>query len=124
MRALAPRKAQLDHLAGAVVRARGYCQNPACKTPISGFNRLCWCHIIPRKHLSLRWLPENALCLCLMCESYFTAHPIEQQAFFIEMIGEEQYWALKYRSQKKEFIDYEEIGKKLREMLKNTQNSY
>lgn len=119
MRHLLPRKAYLDRLAGTVVRARGRCQNPRCRTPVGSYNPLCWSHIIPRDCLHLRWLPENALCLCLACERYHTDHPIEQRALFISIIGEDAFWALKRRENVKEFIDYGKLAYMLNKIIKN-----
>lgn len=118
MRHLLPRKAYLDRLAGTVVRARGRCQNPRCGRAISSFNPLCWSHIIPRDCLHLRWLPENALCLCLECERYFTDHPTEQRELFISIIGEEPFWELKRRQNIKEFTDYGKIAYNLNKLIK------
>lgn len=119
MRTLQPKKAYLDSLAGSIVRSRGYCQNPDCHRSISDWNPLCWCHIIPRKYLALRWLPENALCLCLECEKYFTVHPIEQRELFISVIGEEAFLELKQRSHKVEYIDYSKLKLDLNLMIKS-----
>jgi len=118
MRHLLPRKAYLDRLAGTVVRARGHCQNPHCIHHIDDFNPLVWSHIIPRGILHLRWLIENALCLCLECEKYFTIHPREQRELFISIIGEEKYWDLKRRQNIHEFIDYGKIAYTLNKIIK------
>lgn len=118
MRSLLPRKAYLDRLAGGVVRARGRCQNPKCVYPITSYNYLCWSHIIPRDCLHLRWLVENALCLCLTCEKYFTVHPKEQRELFISIIGEDKYWKLKQRQDKYEFTDYGKIAYNLNQIVK------
>ena len=118
MRNMLPKKAYLDRLAGTIVRSRGKCQNPACFRPISSLNPLCWSHIIPRDALHLRWLPENALCLCLECEKYYTAHPLEQRELFISIIGEDKYWSLKQRQDKWEFVDYGKIAYNLNQIIK------
>ena len=108
----------MDKLAGTVVRARGKCENPRCVYPINYLNPLCWSHIIPRDCLHLRWLPENALCLCLTCERYFTDNPIKQRELFISIIGEDKYWALKQRQDKYEFTDYGKIAYNLNQIIK------
>jgi len=118
MRNLLPKKAYLDRLAGTVVRARGKCQNPKCVYPVTSFNPLCWAHIIPRDALHLRWLPENALSLCLTCEKYHTNHPTEQRALFISIIGEDAFWDLKRRQNKQEFVDYGKIAYNLNQIIK------
>jgi hypothetical protein len=53
--------------------ARGHCQAEGYRFACDG--RLCWCHIITRICLLLRWSPRNCLCLCLRHEMWFTAHP-------------------------------------------------
>lgn len=113
-----PKKAYLDRLAGTVVRARGRCQNPKCVYPITSMNPLCWAHIIPREALHLRWLPENAFCLCLTCERYFTNNPLKQREFFISMLGEEEFWKLKRRENEYEFVDYGKIAYNLNQIIK------
>lgn len=118
MRYLLPKKAYLDKLAGGIIRARGRCQNPKCITPISSYNPPVWSHIIPRDCLHLRWLIENALCLCLNCERYFTAHPLEQRAFFISVIGENKYWELKRRENQYEKVDYGKTAYELNRIIK------
>lgn len=118
MRYILPKKARLDILARSVVRARGKCQNPKCVYPITSYNPLCWAHIIPRDCLHLRWLPENALCLCLTCERYFTANPTEQRELFISVIGEDKFWELKRSQNIKEFVDYGKIAYNLNQIIK------
>ena len=125
MRYIAPKKAYLDSLCGSIVRARGYCQNPACHKPISDFNPLVWSHIIPRGYLHLRWLPENALCLCFDCERYFTDHPLEQRELFILVVGEDKYWELKRRSHIIQKVDYQAVRESLNQIIKEMKiNSY
>jgi len=118
MRPLLPKKAYLDGLARTVVRSRGYCENPHCTHHINEYNPLVWSHIIPRGALHLRWLPENALCLCLECEKYFTIHPKEQRQLFISVIGADKYWELKRRQNEHEFIDYGKIAYTLNKIIK------
>lgn len=114
---LVSKKAYLDKLAGSIVRSRGKCQNPNCRTPFSYLNPPVWSHIIPRGCLHLRWLMENALCLCLECEKYFTNHPLEQRKLFISIIGEEKFWELKIRQNQKEYVDYAQVATRLRKIM-------
>lgn len=87
-----PKWAQLDKLAGAIVRSRGFCE--CC-----GVSRnLTWAHIITRGVDHMRWDLDNALCLCWDCHSYYTVHPDEWKIFLFEYIGEEKYWELVRRS--------------------------
>ena len=76
--------AAADTLARRACHARGYCQgagwekkNPPKTTGGSCQGRLEWAHILSRRHMKIRWMPENCLCLCSSCHAYFTAEPHE-----------------------------------------------
>lgn len=88
MKALLPKKAQLDKLCGSIVRARGYCQK------CGETQNLTWAHIIGRDCLRIRWRTDNALCLCLDCHRYYdqTAEgKIAWPDFVKSIIGEKKY---------------------------------
>lgn len=40
-----------------------------------GSDKIQWCHIIGRRHLCTRWLPENALTLCAGCHMWWHEYP-------------------------------------------------
>jgi len=46
-----------------------------------GYGALEWHHIIGRACRALRWLPVNALCLCLPCHRWVHARPRLAQAW-------------------------------------------
>lgn len=110
MKALLPKKAYLDKLAGALVRSRGVCAKCGkCQD-------LTWGHIISRNCLRLRWRTDNALCLCLDCHRYYdqTAEgKLEWPDFVTSVIGERKYNELKAASSYDwhtfERVDYGEI---------------
>lgn len=66
---MAKLKREADKLAGAICRARGKCE--ACGSK----NKLQWSHIISRTYHSIRWLPQNCICLCAPCHFKFTYRP-------------------------------------------------
>lgn len=121
MRKLLPKKVLLDKLCGGIVRSRGKCENPTCKTPM---DILTWAHIIGRSCLRLRWRLDNAFCLCMSCHDHFTNHPIEFEEFTINLIGFEKYEELKqdasYEWSTFEKVDY----KKTREYLRSHLDKY
>lgn len=91
-RSRAPAKAlrrKADQLFSAIVRARGACES------CGRTERLQCAHIVPRRYLSVRWIEENALCLCSACHVYYTHFPLEFEAFVLARIGEEPYGQLK-----------------------------
>lgn len=110
MRKLLPKKAELDKLAGAIIRARGYCEALAiCKTIISTSihaKRPTWAHIVSRRYLETRWDLDNAFCLCMGCHAYYTYHPVEWEQFVIQKIGAKKYEELKKRAVSTTKVDY------------------
>lgn len=80
---------KLDDLIGKKVRARGQCARDGKIT------NLQWAHIVSRSYHKVRWLEDNALCLCRGCHFYFTNHPVEFARFVVEKIGLIRYEELK-----------------------------
>ena len=77
-------KKKLDKLVGAHCRSKGVCEarrysGDQCST------KLEWCHIKSRRYLSVRWSPNNCVCMCSAHHRYFTANPDE----FIEFLEQE-----------------------------------
>ena len=64
-----------DRIAGAKVRARGYCQGAWYERVQCG-GPLEWCHIVSRSNYRLRWEPLNALCMCAGHHRWFTTNPL------------------------------------------------
>ena len=97
-----PKYAQLDKLAGAIIRSYGNCAS--CSRIEGGGFIMTWGHIISRSVLHMRWDLDNALPLCWNqytgegCHPYFTTHPNEWKKFLFEHIGENKYWELVRRS--------------------------
>lgn len=64
-------KKKLDTLVAKTTKKVGRCLNPDCgKT-----QNLQWCHLVTRRILRTRWLPENSTCLCAGCHIYGHQHP-------------------------------------------------
>lgn len=43
-----------------------------------------WCHIIGRRHLCTRWLPENALTMCAGCHRFWHEYPSLSGPWFVK----------------------------------------
>ncbi len=110
MRALLPKKAELDKLAGAIIRARGHCEALAICKSINSTSihakRLSWAHVVSRRYLETRWDLDNAFCLCMACHMYYTYNPIQWEQFVINKIGKRKYDQLKKRAVSSTKVDY------------------
>jgi len=124
MRSISYRKGNLDKMAGEMVRARGKCQaGKFCQQDgfiLSKLRTFVWAHIIPRDYLLTRWDLDNALCLHLGCEMYFTSHPREQKEMFISVIGQKKYEALRLKANNNQqpHPDYGKIRYELKQQYK------
>lgn len=104
MRSLSYRKGNLDKMAGDIVRSRQICEaGEFCKKGIfenwlPTDNRWVWAHIIPRDYLLTRWDLDNALCLHLGCERFYTSEPNLQKEMFFGTIGEDKYNKLRLKA--------------------------
>lgn len=74
---------ELDRLAREVVMKRdgGKCRRCGSE------RRLQWCHIYSRRYPSLRWDPDNALCLCAGCHLWQHHNPLDSSAWVEQAIG-------------------------------------
>lgn len=45
-------------------------------------------HIKRREHMSTRWHPQNAICLCRSCHRYFTVNPDAWDEFCEKLFGD------------------------------------
>lgn len=100
---------QLDDLAGAIVRSRGYCEHCGRK------DKLQWCHIVGRSARQVRWDLDNAYCLCHQCHFYFTNHPHT----FYDFVGAERYAKLMLRANDFKKIDHKTKLLELNEYIIN-----
>jgi len=64
-------KNKLDKLFSANIRAKGFCEKCGKTTTLQ-----C-SHIYSRSYLRLRWVEENATCLCAGCHFWWHKNPIE-----------------------------------------------
>lgn len=56
-------------------------------------------HFISRKFKSVRWFPDNALCLCATCHGIVTDDPHEHSTLMLRVLGDERLGWLKQRKQ-------------------------
>lgn len=61
--------------------------------------RLETSHFHGRRKRSVRWDEDNAVALCFSCHRHFTENPLEHCEWFKERLGEQEFEALRVRSQ-------------------------
>lgn len=57
-------------------------------------------HIMGRRHVGLRWHPQNALSLCRKDHLFFTEHPFDFADWCRDYLGEDRVCALRRAAQK------------------------
>lgn len=115
---LAKLKREADKFCGDIVRSRGKCEAVGFAVKCSG--HLQWAHIISRRYHALRWIPQNALCLCHTHHSAFHYND-EKWVYFLMMYYKDTYvWLYDKRK------EYVKIDRKFMEdtirMLKTYEN--
>ena len=77
---------KFDSVFSSIIRARAGHQCEKC----SNQDRQMHCaHIFGRRHRSVRWCLDNALCLCSTCHRMFTENPIDFTRFLEDYMGTE-----------------------------------
>ena len=66
-------KNKLDRLFSAKIRSLGYCE----KCGLADKSKLQCSHIYSRSYLRLRWVEENATCLCAGCHFWWHKNPLD-----------------------------------------------
>jgi len=66
-------KNKLDKLFSEKIRSIGYCE----RCGLADKSKLQCSHIYSRSYLRLRWVKENATCLCAGCHLWWHKNPIE-----------------------------------------------
>lgn len=61
------------------------CRNPTCCNNRETGHQMDCAHIQSRRHLSTRWHPLNAICLCRQCHGYFEDRPTEFTFMLLEI---------------------------------------
>jgi hypothetical protein len=78
-------------------------------------------HIHGRRHRTIRWCKDNAICKCHTCHRWWHENPTESGEWFKEKYGEERVNILlikKNMRQKVSKIEEKEIAKHYRQQLK------
>jgi len=65
---------------------------------VSETHTLDCAHIMGRRHVGLRWHPQNALSLCRSCHLFFTEHPFDFADWCRDYLGEGMVSALRRAS--------------------------
>lgn len=80
-----------DRVVGDFVKAR----DKGCVAVGEHKGSLQWAHIVSRRYRSIRWDPNNAVCLCAAHHAYFTMRPLEWDEWVEQRITPKRYAALK-----------------------------
>ena len=104
-----------DRLFSLVIRAR----DKRCRRCGTDQGLQC-AHIMSRRYKATRFAEDNAIALCLRCHAWQTHHPLEGDAFFVELIGQEAFDALRARAMAglEGAIDYQMLRLYLRQRLR------
>jgi hypothetical protein len=91
----------LDRLASEFIRKRAMLRWHGCErchqAKVS-YKELEWAHYKHRNN-AVRWDESNAAGLCHDCHHYLDTHPKEKEAFFLELLGQEEYDRINLRAQ-------------------------
>lgn len=79
----------LDKECGAIVRARGRCEN------CGGTEGIQWAHGFSRRYRNVRWDIRNGFALCRGCHLKFTMRPLEWDDWLRARWGEALYAELR-----------------------------
>lgn len=71
-------------------------------------------HILKRRYLSVRWLPDNGRCLCRECHVWAENNPQAYEDLIVEEIGVEAYQALREKARMVVKQFYDEIREELK----------
>lgn len=92
MTSLAPgrvdKNRSVDILFSKLVRARGKCERCGGPGPFE-----C-AHIVRRRFLRTRWVPDNAWCLCRECHRRVDENAVSFQSLVVLTIGEQRFQEL------------------------------
>lgn len=66
-------------------------------------------HIFSRRHVGLRWHPDNAKCLCFSCHKWWHESPVESGLWIRELFGDDFIDALEVK--KNQITKYSKIVK-------------
>ncbi len=103
-----------EYVRKLAVLSRGGCER--CLTPYE-WKRLQCSHFWGRAKRSTRYLETNAAGLCYGCHRYFTSHPAEHAAWFLNRLGQARYDILDYTAHKPQKIDESAIALYLKAQL-------
>jgi len=115
---------KLDTIFSTYIRTRDKwaCQKCGKSYPEKSMGLHC-SHHFSRRHLSIRWSPENATSLCYSCHQWFGGNPVEAAEWLKAYLGETELAKLRMMKNKitkwskadKEWL-YQDYKKRLAEM--------
>ena len=111
---LAKLKRIADKLAGEACRARGKCEVRGERIRCGG--PLQWCHIIRRRYQSIKWLPQNCICMCRNHHALFTYNNDDWIAWLMINLQDTYLWLYK---EKNKYVKIDRAF--LEETIKNLQ---
>jgi hypothetical protein len=85
------------------------------------FDRTECSHIFSRRHRTIRWAKDNALCKCHTCHRWWHENPTESGSWFRSLVGEGFYQLLIERKNSKVRVtklEEDEIAKHYQDQLK------
>ena len=91
----------LDDACRAVVFAR---DGHKCRRTGSTAH-LQWAHVISRRYFSVRWDPDNSMCLSAGAHLWWHHQPVEAVTWWVGQVGNEMYAALRSRMMSGNKID-------------------
>ena len=92
----------LDQLFSDYIRERAGWRCERCGSILRDIIRIAlhqsnklYCHHFHRRHKkSVRWHPDNGICVCFGCHAWFHQNPIEEVEFFRKRLGDDKFDAL------------------------------
>ena len=127
------KNARIDEIFSRCIResANWTCQKSGLVDPEGQANgrsmKMQCCHIYGRRTVSMRWWPENAICMNSRWHRYYTENPLLFDKFILSLKGEDRTHALNLRFRRTDikytdkdrreiYEHYKEVYKIMREM--------
>lgn len=73
-----------DRMFSELIRQQGYCEGEEWGDGVACDTMLQCAHVIGRANYRLRWVPDNAFCLCRAHHVHYTHHPLDWFAMLQE----------------------------------------
>lgn len=107
---------KLDKIVGQRARAKGKCEAQGFRVLCSPVDTLQWCHVKSRSYKTLRWDPQNYLCMCAKHHFFFHQQPDTFGEFLDTTFGPERRKYLDKKLREPEKITVKWLQEKLNEL--------